>query len=191
MTLGAKSTPYGKYLKKIRIDRDETIAVMAKHLEVSPSYLASIETGSREIPAGFSSKLVGIYKLNEVEVEELVLAESRTPHKTIAFDTNTLHNNPLSIHTAVYLTCMLPYLDKAEVEELCGKLKGFMAVKHGRVQTLSAATPEEVDQAYSALQKQLKDIQSEMAEIGRVCTDMKKHRNKADKKSKAKAGEEK
>lgn len=191
MTFDSKSTPYGKYLKKIRIDRDETIAVMAKHLEVSPSYLASIETGSREIPAGFSSKLVGVYKLDENEVEELVLAESRTPHKTIAFDMSLLHNNPLFIHTAVYLTCMLPYLDTSDVEELCGKLKGFMAVKHGRVQALSAATPEEVDQAYSALQKQLKDIQNEMAEIGRACRDVKKLRNKADKKSRAKAGEEK
>lgn len=45
---------------------------------------------------------------------------------------NALHDNPLRIHTAVYLTCMLPYLDESEVEKLCGKLKGLMAVKHGR-----------------------------------------------------------
>lgn len=191
MTLGAKSTPYGKYLKKIRIDRDETIAVMAKHLEVSPSYLASIETGAREIPAGFSSKFVGVYKLDEAEVEELVLAESRTPHKTIAFDMSTLHDDPLYIHTAVYLTCMLPYLADAEVKELCGRLKGFMAVKHGRVQTLSAATPEELDEAYLALQKQLKDVQNAMNEIAKSYMSMKKLKAKADKKSKAKAGEEK
>ncbi|MFA6856060.1 MAG: helix-turn-helix transcriptional regulator [Treponema sp.] len=191
MTFGTKSTPYGKYLKKIRIDRDETIAVMAKHLEVSPSYLASIETGAREIPAGFSSKLVGVYKLDEVEVGELVLAESRTPHKSIAFDMSTLHDDPLYIQTAVYLTCMLPYLADTEVKELCGKLKGFMAVKHGRVQTLSAATPEEFDEAYTAMQKQMKDMQNEMAEITKSYMSMKKLKGKADKKSKAKAGEEK
>jgi hypothetical protein len=191
MTFDSKSTPYGKYLKKIRIDRDETAVVMAKHLEVSPSYLASIETGVREIPAGFSSKLVAEYKLNEVEVEELVLAESRTPHKTIAFDMNTLHDNPLHIYTAVYLTCMLPYLDESEVEKLCGKLKGFMAVKHGRVQALSAATQDELDQVYLSMQKQMKDIQNEMTEITKSYTSMKKLQNKADKKSQAKTGEEK
>ena len=191
MILDSKSTQYGKYLKKIRIDRDETSAVMAKKLEVSPSYLASIETGSREIPAGFSSRLVDVYELTEVEVGELVQAESRTPHKTIAFDMSTLHDNPLYIQTAIYLTCMLPYLAAHDVEEVFGKLKGFMAVKHGRVQALSATTPEEFDQAYCALQKQMKDMQNEMAEITKSYEGMKKLRNKAAKKSKAKAGEEK
>jgi transcriptional regulator with XRE-family HTH domain len=191
MIFDSKATPYGKYLKKIRIDHDQTIAVMAKHLEISPSYLASIETGAREIPAGFSSKLVELYGLDAAEVEELVLAESRTPHKTIAFDMGMLKDDPLYVQTAVYLTCMLPYLDKTTIDEMCGKLKGYAAVKYERMQALEEESSEEFEQTYLSLQKKMKMIQAQMSEISKLYTRLKKKENKAHEKSEAKAGEEK
>jgi len=65
MTPNTKFTPYGKFLKRIRVDRDETISFMATKMNLSTSYLASIETGAREIPAGFSSELIRTYRLRQ------------------------------------------------------------------------------------------------------------------------------
>ena len=59
------ATPYGKELRKIRIDRSLVLGDMAKELGLSPAYLSSIENGKREIPKDFSSRLVSVYGLSE------------------------------------------------------------------------------------------------------------------------------
>ncbi|HAH61855.1 MAG TPA: transcriptional regulator, partial [Treponema sp.] len=43
-------TEFGKFLKKMRIDKSETLAVMAGKLGISAAYLSSIENGTRDIP---------------------------------------------------------------------------------------------------------------------------------------------
>jgi transcriptional regulator with XRE-family HTH domain len=58
-------TPYGKELRKIRIDKSIVLGDMAKDLGLSPAYLSSIENGKREIPKDFNSRLVSVYGLSE------------------------------------------------------------------------------------------------------------------------------
>jgi len=114
MTPNTKFTPYGKFLKRIRVDRDETISFMATKMNLSTSYLASIETGAREIPAGFSSELIRTYRLSDKEISELVAAECLTAHKTIGFSMEEIGDDPDLVETAVYLTCMLPFRHKTD-----------------------------------------------------------------------------
>ena len=64
-------TPFGKDLRKLRIDRDETLFNMAKKLEVSISYLSSIESGHRNIPDNMVENVIKKYRLNKVKAESL------------------------------------------------------------------------------------------------------------------------
>lgn len=67
----ATATPFGKALRKLRIERDETMMEMAANLVCSPSFLSSIETGRKPVPAGFITKLATVYGLSEAFQQEL------------------------------------------------------------------------------------------------------------------------
>lgn len=67
----ATTTLFGKTLRKLRIERDETMMDMAAKLACSPSFLSSIETGRKPVPAGFVSKLGVIYGLSGEVQQEL------------------------------------------------------------------------------------------------------------------------
>lgn len=49
-------TNLGKKLRKIRIDNDEISSDMARKLEISVSYLSTIENGKRNVPKDFAKK---------------------------------------------------------------------------------------------------------------------------------------
>lgn len=80
------ATEYGKYLKHLRIDNDETIAKMAKGMGIAPSYLSAIESGDRVIPVDFTEKLSEKYGLSDDEKESLRLLELKMPRKAVQLD---------------------------------------------------------------------------------------------------------
>lgn len=71
-------TAFGKILRKRRIDSSEILGDMAKRLDVSASYLSSIENGLREIPDSFVEKIAEEYDLSEVEKQELEEAQAQS-----------------------------------------------------------------------------------------------------------------
>ena len=72
------ATIFGKELRKLRIDVDETIHAMSKKLGVSISYLSAIEAGSRKIPNGFVDKIITKYHLTKERSENLRQAEAES-----------------------------------------------------------------------------------------------------------------
>ncbi len=64
-------TGFGKYCRKLRIDRDQTIEDMAKILGVTKSYLSFAETGKRRVPERWGGVIANLYKLPEEEREKL------------------------------------------------------------------------------------------------------------------------
>lgn len=71
-------TAFGKILRKRRIDSSEILGDMAKRLDVSASYLSSIENGLREIPDSFVEKIAKEYGLSEAEKQELEEAQAQS-----------------------------------------------------------------------------------------------------------------
>ena len=67
-----KATEFGKELRKIRIDREETQADMARRLDVSPSRLSVIECGERSVPSGMAARVVEKYGLSGEESARLM-----------------------------------------------------------------------------------------------------------------------
>lgn len=73
-------TPFGKYVRKLRIDRGELLREMAQSLDVTPAYLSAVENGKRKVPKDWIKKIVALYSLNQVQRNELGQAfeESQT-----------------------------------------------------------------------------------------------------------------
>lgn len=67
-------TNFGKFVRKLRIDRCEYLKDMADKLDVKPSFLSMVETGHKNIPSSWQKNITEMYKLNKKEQEELAKA---------------------------------------------------------------------------------------------------------------------
>ncbi|MFM0317114.1 helix-turn-helix transcriptional regulator [Paraburkholderia nemoris] len=59
----ATPTPFGKELRKLRLERGETLAHMARNVGKSAGFLSSIETGKKPVPGGLLEQIVEHYEL--------------------------------------------------------------------------------------------------------------------------------
>jgi transcriptional regulator with XRE-family HTH domain len=69
-------TEFGKALRKLRLDHGEVLKHMADNLQISSSYLSSIETGARAIPGNLIERLAALYNLPTKAVKELERAKT-------------------------------------------------------------------------------------------------------------------
>jgi HTH-type transcriptional regulator, competence development regulator len=111
-------TAYGKFLKKFRIDRNETLADMSGKLGISSAYLSAIENGTREIPAKMSVDIKAAYNLPLNEFLGLITAEKDTPRKTVTIELDSLPEDPVYKETAVSFGVYLNMLDKDVVQKI-------------------------------------------------------------------------
>ncbi len=58
-------TPFGKELRKQRIDKGMLLRDMAEALRVSVSWLSAVETGRKPIPEGLVDKVAAFFGFNE------------------------------------------------------------------------------------------------------------------------------
>ncbi|MBX4335531.1 helix-turn-helix domain-containing protein [Bartonella raoultii] len=58
-------TPFGKILRKLRIDHSERLLDMAKKLGVSVAFLSSVEIGKKSVPIGMEEKIIELYSLDQ------------------------------------------------------------------------------------------------------------------------------
>ena len=86
-------TSYGKFLKRLRVDTGDTLAKIAGKLNVSTSFLSSLESGIREIPPDFSDRIRTIYQLDAIASDALLKAECETSHKSISISLGTHEND--------------------------------------------------------------------------------------------------
>jgi transcriptional regulator with XRE-family HTH domain len=64
-------TPFGKALRKLRIDRGWLLKDMAEGADVTPSFLSGVETGRKCIPSDLVKKITKWGKLGAEVVREL------------------------------------------------------------------------------------------------------------------------
>lgn len=62
---------FGKFCRKLRIDKNELLYDMAKNLEVSSAFLSKVENGKKKPPKEWRENLIRIYGLNEEQIREL------------------------------------------------------------------------------------------------------------------------
>ena len=77
ITRSVNLTPIGKFLRKLRIDTDETAVMMSKKLNIQPTKLSAIElvcsrnSASEELLTKLYTKISKEYNLNEEKKNEL------------------------------------------------------------------------------------------------------------------------
>lgn len=64
-------TEFGKFVRKLRIDKGVVLGEMAKSIEVSSAYLSAVENGNKNITEQLIKKIVFYFSLNEVIENEL------------------------------------------------------------------------------------------------------------------------
>ena len=64
-------TPFGKALRKLRIDEDMLLKNMADGASVTPAFLSAVEAGRKPIPHYLISRIADSMKLGQARVEEL------------------------------------------------------------------------------------------------------------------------
>lgn len=58
-------TSFGKVLRKLRIDHSERLLDMAEKLDISVSFLSSVEIGKKSVPFSMEEKIIKLYALNQ------------------------------------------------------------------------------------------------------------------------------
>jgi transcriptional regulator with XRE-family HTH domain len=74
----ARLTPFGKLLRKHRIDAGLLLKDMADRLGRSAPFLSAVETGDKAIPAGLVDEIVGEFKFNKAQAAELAVAAEQS-----------------------------------------------------------------------------------------------------------------
>jgi transcriptional regulator with XRE-family HTH domain len=71
-------TPFGKALRKLRVDKEMRLFDLAELLNRSTAFLSAVETGRKGIPDGFVVEISRAMNLNAAEIKELRAAADRT-----------------------------------------------------------------------------------------------------------------
>ena len=69
---------FGKFTRKLRIDRGELLKDMSCKLIVSPAYLSAVEIGKRNIPQDWIDILYKAYLLTTKQINELKQAYAQS-----------------------------------------------------------------------------------------------------------------
>jgi HTH-type transcriptional regulator, competence development regulator len=108
-------TEFGKELRKLRIDKNETLSSMSKKMDISISYLSAIENGIRDIPIDFIDKLVEIYKLSNKKRDVFLKAFANSTKK-IDISLNSTMNEQREL--AIMLSRKINDLTKDECQKI-------------------------------------------------------------------------
>ena len=71
-------TAFGKFCRKLRIDRGQIMLNMAELLQVSPAFLSAVENGKKNIPSQWGKKIIELYNLPKDKADELFSAIDRS-----------------------------------------------------------------------------------------------------------------
>ncbi|MDI2091705.1 helix-turn-helix domain-containing protein [Commensalibacter oyaizuii] len=74
----SKLTPFGREIRKLRLDKDITLSEMANKIGKSPSFVSEVEVGRKPIPKGYVEKIIETYSLAHEEKNILLNAQALT-----------------------------------------------------------------------------------------------------------------
>jgi transcriptional regulator with XRE-family HTH domain len=80
-------TPFGKTVRRLRMDKGLRLLDVANRLGKTPSYVSAVETGKRTVTDGFAKAVATAMGLSPSETEEVMRAAIRTrADVTLSFD---------------------------------------------------------------------------------------------------------
>lgn len=76
----AAVTEFGKLVRKLRIERGETMVEMSGKVGRSPSFLSAMETGKKSIPSQIVDAITNVYQLSDQDAAALRASASASGH---------------------------------------------------------------------------------------------------------------
>lgn len=125
-------TPFGKEIRKLRIDADITMSDMAKGLGKLPSYLSAVELGDKPLSEEFAKAIIGYlrglpyFRKHRLDEDYLLRLADRT-RRTI--DVQTLHDRDREVVAA--FARRLPHMSAQKRATISKKLEELLAEKEG------------------------------------------------------------
>ena len=122
-------TPFGKEIRKRRIDADITLSDMAKALDVPPSYLSAVELGDKPLSEALAKRIIDYlqslpyFREHQLDVDYLIRVADRT-RKTVAVDMKVLEDNQKEVVAA--FARKLPTLTIQQRASITQKLEEWM-----------------------------------------------------------------
>ena len=113
-------TDFGRFLRKLRIDRGELIRDMAGKLDITASYLSAVETGKRNIPETWVNEIATKYHLDEASRQALSEAAEHSA-KTIKLDLENVLGSKRE--TAILFAREFNSMDDATIAQIRDLLK--------------------------------------------------------------------
>ena len=107
-------TEFGKLLRIIRINSGDSAKQMAVKLNMSPSYLSTIENGKRNIPLDMEQLLISAYNLSDRDKEKLRKAMMASSD-TVKIDLTDLSEKKKRVIHEI----TKGNLDEATIDQLC------------------------------------------------------------------------
>lgn len=100
-------TLFGKAVRKMRIERDESCAEMASKLGVTSSWLSQIELGRRKPPRALINQIVDIYGLGKEKATTLKALASLSKMEMVVTP-KTLQQATVAVRFAEKLSGLTP-----------------------------------------------------------------------------------
>ena len=66
-------SPFGKFCRKLRLERGELLLDMAKKLQVQSSYLSSVEVGRKSVPESWKDEIANLETTQVYSCYKLIL----------------------------------------------------------------------------------------------------------------------
>lgn len=146
-----KLTAFGKELQKLRIDRDETRAQMAKSLKIADRELAMIEFGATTPSYSFPKQVVQAYKLEDSAADSMVSSYQQSVSR-VTIETKYLDPEKIEI--------LYQLLESAEI----AKMEAEQPAKRKKVKEEPSVVEDEDDGIFEAEEKPVKAAKSAKAE---------------------------
>ncbi len=108
-------TALGKFLKKLRVDRNEVLKDMSARLEVTASFLSAVENGKKRMPSEWNGKLCEAYGLDADARKLLTSAIAETES---SIDLDLTGSNPANRELAVFFARRFAILDSDQVKAI-------------------------------------------------------------------------
>ena len=110
-----KLTEFGKVIRKYRIEHSMLLKDMSEKLGLSPSYLCSIETGTKDITLDFEDKLFSKIEFTNDEKEQLQKAIDHTRNRSFKISTDETELDQELVGAFCRIHTKLSDLDKRDI----------------------------------------------------------------------------
>ena len=112
-------TTFGRFVRKLRIDKGYLLKDMADYLNVSASFLSAVEMGKKKIPSDWNAKVTSYFQLDSFACLEL---QKAIHHSQEELELNLKNSSQQQRELAFVFARKLDSLDEDKIREIFGAL---------------------------------------------------------------------